>query len=56
MPSARNNSISRKKLFESALEIEPDDYLAGDYRRSAMRYAEEPPPADWDGVRVMTEK
>ncbi len=45
-----------RKLFEQALQIEPGDYLASEFRHSAMRYAEEPPPADWDGARVMTEK
>ena len=45
-----------RELFESALQIEPGDFIAGDFLRSAMRYSQEPPPIDWDGVRVMTEK
>jgi adenylate cyclase len=43
-------------LFNQALELEPEDFLATEYRKSALLYAQQPPPADWDGVRVMTEK
>jgi adenylate cyclase len=43
-------------LFDAALKIEPEDFLAGEYHHSAVQFAKEPPPADWDGVRTMTEK
>ena len=57
MAAFRGRDFERaRKLFQQALQIEPGDYLAGEFLRSATRYADEPPPADWDGARVMTEK
>jgi adenylate cyclase len=45
-----------RKLFELALQLEPDDYIAGTFLESASHYAETPPDEGWDGVRVMKEK
>jgi adenylate cyclase len=57
MAAFRGREFDRaRKLFALALEIEPDDHIAGDFLKSATHYAEEPPPPDWDGVRVMKEK
>jgi adenylate cyclase len=48
--------VRARALFGSALELEPNDYIAREFFHYAMRYMEEPPPADWDGVRVMKDK
>jgi adenylate cyclase len=42
--------------FEKVLEALPNDWLAADYLAACRGYAEEPPPADWNGVNVMTSK
>ncbi len=45
-----------RKLFEQALELEPDDYIAQTYLKSSAHFAAHPPGADWNGVEIMTEK
>lgn len=43
-------------LFEQILSLLPEDDIARQYLERCQRYAKNPPPADWDGVEVMTEK
>jgi adenylate cyclase len=43
-------------LFEELLTLRPGDLAATTLRDRARRYGREPPPADWSGVYVMTEK
>jgi adenylate cyclase len=38
------------------LEIAPDDEPARIYLERALAFAKNPPPADWDGVEILTEK
>jgi adenylate cyclase len=42
--------------FGEVLALLPDDFPASHYLESAKLYARTPPPADWDGVEVLTEK
>ncbi|MCA1949379.1 MAG: adenylate/guanylate cyclase domain-containing protein [Treponema sp.] len=44
------------ELFEKILALLPGDDIAAQYLERSHRYAKNPPPADWDGVEVMTEK
>lgn len=44
------------ELFEKILALFPGDDIAAQYLERSHRYAKNPPPADWDGVEVMTEK
>lgn len=43
-------------FFQKALEIFPKDGPSGLYLERCMKYKENPPPEDWDGVFVMTTK
>ena len=43
-------------LFEEAANIDPDDGPIALYIERCKGYIEVPPPADWDGVYVMTTK
>ena len=45
-----------KGLFEQALQIQPDDFLAQYHAQACGEYIETPPDAAWTGVRVMTKK
>jgi len=50
-------SFSRAaELFDKILSLLPKDDIARQYMERCQRYAKNPPPADWDGVEVMTEK
>ncbi len=42
--------------FAAAAELAPGDYLTQEYLRRSREYVETPPPADWNGVFVMTKK
>jgi adenylate cyclase len=42
--------------FETALRLDPDDGASALYLERCRTLAENPPPADWDGVYVMTRK
>lgn len=42
--------------FTEALKIRPDDGPSAIYRERSITFKETPPPDDWDGVFVMTEK
>jgi adenylate cyclase len=42
--------------FEKLLEIMPEDKPASIYRERAIAFAKDPPPDNWDGVEVLTEK
>jgi adenylate cyclase len=42
--------------FTEALKIRPEDGPSALYLERSMIFKETPPPADWDGVYVMTEK
>jgi class 3 adenylate cyclase/HAMP domain-containing protein len=51
----RDFSGARAKLDE-LLAIAPEDKPAAIYRERAIAFAKSPPPEDWDGVEVLTEK
>lgn len=42
-----------KLKFEQALRAKPDDYPSQLYIERATHYAQNPPPAEWDGVSVI---
>ena len=42
--------------FEEALQANPGDTLARRYRDQCLALIKDPPPSDWDGVAVLTEK
>ena len=42
--------------FEEALKIRPEDGPSALYLERSIAFKETPPPDDWDGVYVMTEK
>lgn len=42
--------------FESILREKPDDYAASLFLERSRAFIASPPPGDWDGVEVMTEK
>jgi adenylate cyclase len=42
--------------FNEALKILPEDGPSSLYLERAIAFKETPPPDDWDGVYVMTEK
>jgi adenylate cyclase len=42
--------------FEQALKANPGDRVAALYREQSAALKENPPPADWDGTSVMTQK
>jgi len=44
------------RLLGQVVALHPEDWLAAEYLRRAEQYAAVPPPADWDGVYVMTTK
>ncbi|TCW60076.1 adenylate/guanylate cyclase domain-containing protein [Treponema sp. J25] len=43
-------------LFERVLSLIPEDPLAKEYIQRCGVYEKSPPPPEWDGVEVMTEK
>ena len=45
-----------KVMFEKALQIDPKDGPSSKYVERCDHYIANPPPDDWDGVWVMTEK
>jgi tetratricopeptide (TPR) repeat protein len=45
-----------KKYFQKCLEIVPDDGPSQIYIERCDYFIQNPPPADWDGVFVMTTK
>ncbi|MCK4908118.1 MAG: hypothetical protein KAR07_07235 [Spirochaetes bacterium] len=55
--------LYKKRLFKEALdffsqasEVDPEDGPAKLYVTRCKTYIKTPPPADWDGVFVMTSK
>jgi adenylate cyclase len=44
------------ELFEKALTLRPDDYPTRLYIDRVREYLKTPPPADWNGVFVLTTK
>ncbi len=44
------------KAFELALKVDPDDGPSELYLERSRNYKQNPPPADWDGVFIMTTK
>jgi len=50
------NFIEAEKLFSSILNNNPNDKVAELYIDRIKKYLENPPPADWDAVRNLTEK
>jgi adenylate cyclase len=45
-----------REQFEQALQVVPGDHMSEEYLKSCLAYIEEPPGADWTGVRVMKTK
>jgi len=53
----RQREFSRaRELFDQALQLQPDDYLAAQYRDNCVAFIENPPDSSWTGIRVMTKK
>jgi class 3 adenylate cyclase/HAMP domain-containing protein len=52
----RRSFTRSAELFEKILTILPEDDISRQYLERCQRYAKNPPPAEWDGVEVMTEK
>ena len=52
----RRSFTRSAELFEKILALLSEDDVARQYLERCHRYAKNPPPADWDGVEVMTEK
>jgi adenylate cyclase len=52
----RRDWTSAAALFESVLNIVPDDGPAELYRKRCEEYRKTPPAADWDGVYNMSQK
>jgi adenylate cyclase len=44
------------RVFQEILQLVPGDVAATTLRDRALRYEREPPPEDWSGAHVMTEK
>ena len=44
------------ELFNDILELDPDDGPTIRYKTRCEQYLQNPPPADWDGVFIMTTK
>lgn len=45
-----------RKYFEAVRKVIPDDYVSGVFIERCDRYIAEPPPADWNGVEILTSK
>ena len=45
-----------EELFSSILSSDPNDKVAELYIERIKKYLDNPPPADWDAVRNLTEK
>ena len=43
-------------MYSQVLHIFPDDHAAAVMIERCRRYAKSPPPPDWEGVEIMTEK
>ncbi len=52
----RRDFAGSAALFKRILEVLPEDFPAQQYLERAEVYLRTPPPEDWDGVEVMTEK
>jgi len=44
------------KAWDDALAMRPSDEASKTMKARALEYAKTPPPADWNGAHVMTEK
>ncbi len=45
-----------RSYFKKTIELLPSDWLARDFLRRAEEFIQNPPPASWNGVDVMTTK
>jgi adenylate cyclase len=52
----QKNFSEAKALFQKGLEAHPSDPVCALYIERCEDYITSPPPADWDGVFVMTKK
>jgi class 3 adenylate cyclase len=52
----QRNFARAARLFDQILHILPDDYPAQHFFERCNQYIETPPPPEWQGVEVMTEK
>ncbi len=53
----RNRHFNEAKMkFDEALKIEPSDSPSTTYLKRCEEYILNPPPPDWDGVFILTEK
>ncbi|NMF83301.1 GAF domain-containing protein [Nodosilinea sp. P-1105] len=43
-------------LFQQAKQMRPEDKAVAVHMQRAQQYLQQPPPADWDGVHIMTTK
>jgi hypothetical protein len=47
---------SASALFREVLELLPGDFPASIYLERSVEFSRKPPPSEWDGVEVLTEK
>lgn len=45
-----------KQYFEAVIKLLPGDFLSGMYIDRCDRYIKNPPPANWNGVEILTSK
>ena len=52
----RREFAGASAAFAQAAALQPDDWLIQEYLRRTADFIANPPPADWDGVYVLTKK
>jgi adenylate cyclase len=50
------NFTQASAYFRDALKVMPDDPVAAMLMERSRKYHANPPPAEWDGVEIMTHK
>jgi adenylate cyclase len=50
------NFVKAAACFQDALKAMPKDPVAAELLERSLEYRKAPPPAEWDGVKVMTHK
>ncbi|WP_319478250.1 adenylate/guanylate cyclase domain-containing protein [Marispirochaeta aestuarii] len=52
----RQDFSGARQYFEAVLRLDPADFLASLYIERCDRYLKDPPPANWNGVEILTSK
>lgn len=50
------NFAKAKQFFDAAVKLLGEDYVATEFMARCDRYLTTPPPADWDGQEIITQK